>query len=429
MASRPALDVWLYDTLVGSLAEPSYGKMRMTFTTQAEERFGPGAVTLSISMPVNTRQRPRADRVSAFFDGLLPEGHAEVGLAQRFNVRRGDAFGLLSAIGRDCAGAVVLQPDDDPVPSVRRDLRPLEREDLASLVRHVRDRPLGAGDDVRVSLAGAQDKILLAKTADRWALPLHGAPSTHIAKPQDMRLPDYARGEAFCLALARQLDLTTIDAAVDDVDGRPVLIVSRYDRDTDPNGLVRRLHQEDCCQALAISTSMRERKYESQGGPSLRAVAGLLAQFARPADRARLLALTTVNVVIGNADAHGKNISLMHFPDGTTTLAPAYDLTPITFYRAVPTEEGPRPMSDRLGMRINGKASIHEVTVDDLGAEGASWALPEARAATVVAETLERMLDAFDVAVMSAAPPTEMGAFVLNRAKALLAGRVAAAFE
>jgi len=429
MASRPALDLWLYDTPIGSLSEPSYGRMRLTFTAEAEDRFGPGAVTLSISMPVNSRQRPRGDRVSAFFDGLLPEGHAEVRIAQTFNVRRGDAFGLLSAIGRDCAGAIVLQPADEPPPGERGVMRRLDDDDFADLVRHVRDRPLGAGDDVRVSLAGAQDKILLAATGEGWALPAHGAPSTHIAKPQDLRLAGYADGEAFCLALARLIDLTNVDATVEDIGGRPVLIVSRYDRTTDDGGRVHRLHQEDCCQALAISTSLRDRKYESDGGPSLRAVAGLLAQFARPVDRIRLLALTVLNVIIGNADAHGKNISMMHLRDGTTTLAPGYDLTPVTFYRAVPTEEGLRPMSDRLGMRINGKTSIHEITVDDLIAEGSRWSLPESRVRTTVTETLERVRGAVDEAMAVAGPPGEMCAFVTERVEALLAGRPAAAFE
>ena len=333
VASRPALDVWLYDTMVGTLAEPKYGKLRFKFSDNARRRFRPGSVVLSVSMPVSTNQRPRGNITRAFFDGLLPEGDARASISDRFAVTRGDNFGLLSAIGRDCAGAVVIRPSDLPDPPPGAGVEVLADRDLERLVTQIKERPLGADDGVRVSLPGAQEKLVLSRTTDgRWARPVGGAPSTHILKPQDMRLDSYAAGEVFCLGLARRLGLTTVESEVIDVAGRPVFVVSRYDRTLTPEGTVR-IHQEDMCQALAVDCSNRSgRKYQAEGGPSLRDVAGVLSAFAPFSDRTKLLALVVTNVVVGNADAHAKNISLLHPPDGTITLAPAYDITPTTFY-------------------------------------------------------------------------------------------------
>jgi serine/threonine-protein kinase HipA len=424
MASRPALDVWLYDTLVGSLAEPQYGKLRFGFTEEAERRFRPGSVVLSTSMPINAQRRPRSDIARAFFNGVLPEGEPRDRLSEGFAVRRGDAFGLLSAIARDCAGAVVLQPAGGPVPGSADRVDPLADHDLERLIARLRERPLGADDEVRVSLPGVQDKLLLAKTPDgAWGRPVAGAPSTHILKPQDMRLDSYAAAEAFCLHLAAHLGLTDVDTEVIDVDGRPVIVVSRYDRRRTPSGVVR-IHQEDACQALGVDCSERPyRKYESGGGPSLRSFAAVLAGYAGPGDRAKLLALTILNVTIGNADAHAKNLSIVHLPDGTTALAPAYDLTPTTFYKDVPTPEGPKDLSDKLGMWVNGKRVMQDVTAEDLAAEGASWGLPRAEADQVVQTTLGRISELIDVAAREAPLPAAVIDFVAGATVALSAGR------
>ena len=157
MASRPALDVWLYDTLIGTLSEPTYGKLRLDYSTEAEARFRPGSIVLSTSMPVNADRRPRGDVVRAFFDGLLPEGDARGALSDEFSVRRGDHFGLLSAIGRDCAGAIVLVPAGTPAREPDSRVEPLSELALEDLIAHLRERPLGADIDVRVSLPGAQE--------------------------------------------------------------------------------------------------------------------------------------------------------------------------------------------------------------------------------------------------------------------------------
>ncbi len=428
MASRPGLDVWLYGTMVGRLTEPKYGKIRFDFSDDSQRRFRSGSVVFSVSMPISTNRRPRGDITKAFFDGLLPEGDARDSISDRFSVTRGDNFGLVSAIGRDCAGAVVIQPSDLPEPPSGAGVEILADRDLERLISQIKERPLGADDRVRVSLPGAQEKLVLSKTADGvWARPVGGAPSTHILKPQDMRLDSYAAGEVFCLGLARRLGLTTVESEVIDVAGRPVCVVSRYDRELTPEGTMR-IHQEDICQALAVDCSNRSgRKYQAEGGPSLHDVADVLSAFAPLSERTKLLALAVTNVVVGNADAHAKNISLLHPPDGTVVLAPAYDITPTTFYRGVPTPDGPTDLSDRLAMWINNKQSIHDVTAEDLVAEGSSWGIPEPTAERLVTTTIADIIR-YSGAVDAECPiPAEMLDFIAQRAKALGDGAAAGA--
>jgi serine/threonine-protein kinase HipA len=422
MASRPALAVWLYGIQIGVLSEPTYGKLRLDYAPEAEERFGLGSSILSTSMPLDAQRRPRGDTVRGYFDALLPEAEAKVHIEPRFGVRSGDDFGLLSAIGRDCAGAVVLQGLDDDPPGAGGSIEPLADGELESLVRSLPDRPLGADDDMRVSLAGAQEKLLLTKTPDgRWARPLGGRPSTHILKPQDMRLDGYATGEAFCLRLAKDLGLTTVDAYVLDVAGRPTIAVTRYDRKETADGVVR-IHQEDACQALAVdTTSQPARKYQAYGGPSLRRFADLVASH-QPADRRKLLAITALNVVVGNADAHARNLSVLHPADGSVCLAPAYDITPTAFYKNVPTSDGPKDMTDRLGMFINDKRSIHEVTAADLVAEGSSWGMPESEANEVVHRTLGVLADLIGRLGAAAGLPGEMPDWMARRCASLATG-------
>jgi serine/threonine-protein kinase HipA len=223
------------------------------------------------------------------------------------------------------------------------------------------------------------------------------------------------------LHLARDLDLTDVEADVVDVAGRPVIVISRYDRRHTDEGTTR-IHQEDACQALGVDCTSREAKYESQGGPSLRTFARLLAAHAPASDRRKLLALTTTNIAFGNADAHAKNLSILHHPDGSTRLAPAYDITPVTYYRGVPTQSGPKDLSDHLGMWVNGKRSVHDVTAADLIAEGSSWGIPRTESDRVVHETL----DAIDAAITPAAEatgiPEPMVHFVAKRTRAIMQG-------
>jgi serine/threonine-protein kinase HipA len=423
VASRPSLDVWLYGVKIGALSEPQYGKMRLDFSAEAERAFRPGAVIFSTSLPVNAERRPRGDVVRSFFGGLLPEGDARGVISDEFQVQRGDDFGLLTAIGRDCAGAVVLLPAGSPLPKPSLEVKQLATTDLTALIANLRERPLGADNEVRVSLPGVQEKLLLVRLpGGEWGQPINGTPSTHILKPQDMRLWSYAVAECFCMRIAKHLGVTNADSEVIDVGGRPVIVVSRYDREITANG-IKRIHQEDACQALAIDTSRNPLlKYQSGGGPTLKQVADILAQYAPSPDRSRLLALTVLNVAVGNADAHAKNISILHLEDGSLTLAPAYDITPTTFYRNIPTPQGPRDLSDNLGMWINTRKSVHDVSAEDLAAEGVGWGMPRGEVTRVVDITLAEVASCLNPIATEVALPNDLQDFVVNRIDRLRRG-------
>jgi serine/threonine-protein kinase HipA len=435
MPGRSPLGVWLYGTCIGDLTEPRRDRMRFEFTEEAESRFRAGSLVFSAALPIDTLRKPNGLAVRAFFHELLPEGEARDAIEKKFMIARGDDFGLLEAIGRDCAGAVVILPLDITPDESSGSIEFLTEDQLARELRDLPHSPLGADEKVRVSLPGLQPKLLLARGLQgdgRWGRPVNGHPSTHILKPQDMQLPHYAAAEAFCISLARRLELTTIGAGVDEIEGIPVLIVSRYDRRyVSEGGLIRieRIHQEDMAQALSIDMLSGGSKYEADGGRSLRDVARLLIRSAGPADVRKLLRLMTLNVVCGNSDCHAKNISLLHPEDGSTALAPAYDITPTTFYRQVPTSRGPRDLSDELGMFINGKRSVHRITLNDLIAEGISWGLVSRDAEDAVGGVIDQLKTEIRRAAELALAPEELSDFVKLRRDALVAGHEASAAE
>jgi len=179
----------------------------------------------------------------------------------------------------------------------------------------------------RLSLAGAQDKIAVVREQDgRLRLPVGEELSTHIVKPDSARLPGLRDLEALGLALARAIGLDAVAAEPIELAGRKALLVARYDRVVQPSN-VTRLHQEDFCQALGYPPEL---KYESSGGPTLAACAALIRTELRlgPVALRGFLDWVACNGLLGNADAHAKNLALLCGLDGRRRLAPFYDLVP-----------------------------------------------------------------------------------------------------
>ena len=309
---RDPLDVWFYDTLVGRLSEPGRNRLRLDFTEEAEIRFGLGSAVLSAALPIDTTKRPSGLAVRAFFAGLLPEGEARDQIEREFDVAWSDDFGLLAVIGRDCAGAIVLLPTGQPPIEPAGTLELLGAGELETAIVGLADKPLGADGTVRVLLAGLQQKLLLATDGDdHWGRPVNGYPSTHILKPQDMRLAHYAVAEAFCLDLAGRLGLLAFTRPCHSRRGQARSCRRGDDRTVGHRG-VERIHQEDAAQALSVDIRSGGSKYEADGGPSLRDFARLIAGVAGPEDVRQLLRLVTCNVIVGNADVDAKNVSLLH---------------------------------------------------------------------------------------------------------------------
>ncbi|WP_166353244.1 HipA domain-containing protein [Phytoactinopolyspora limicola] len=401
--ARQELSVWLDGREIATLREPLSGKIALEYSDVAAGQWLSGRPVISVALPMRPDRRHSPSVVTPYFEGLLPEGPARSILEEEFGIRRGDTFSLLAAIGRDCAGAVVIQPRSETAPSVRHAVvgQRLTDQELRGALDGLGAHPLGASREVRVSLAGQQDKLLLSRDHnDGWLRPTGQSPSTHILKPENAHFPGSVRNEALCLNLARAMSLSSIDVEVIELGG-PVLVVSRYDRVNHNDETVSRLHQEDSCQALSVPVDfLGEAKYQIAGGPSFKDVAGLLDSFAddQLTELQKLLETMVFTVAIGNADAHGKNLSLLHDPIGSVRLAPLYDVMCTAWYPDVATPRGTMPVSTELAMTIGPATDVHGATVDDLVAEAISWRFNEQRARRIVDATLERMAGALDSA-------------------------------
>lgn len=377
--------VWLHGEPVAVITRQR-GRSRLTYTGTALDRYPLGSPLLSLSLPVSERRFPPGT-VGPFLDGLLPEGEARTAIARDVGVPRSDTFGLIRALGRDCAGAVVIQPAGDPAPPspTTTSAEPLTGEELESLVLDLRSAPLGAGGRVRISLAGVQEKLVLTRMPDGgWGRPVDGTPSTHILKPEVAAYPQTVENEAFCMRVAKHLGLGVAEVETTEVAGRRLIVVERYDRHVGADGSVHRVHQEDFCQAMAIAP---EDKYEQDGGPSLARIAGILSDVAAPDSLERLLAAVTVNCLLGNGDAHGKNLSLLYGETDAPRLSPLYDLMCTLHYG-----------DDRLAMYVDEVHRTNRVTATRIANEAARWGMNRERAADLVQDLLAHAPAAIEAA-------------------------------
>jgi serine/threonine-protein kinase HipA len=381
------LAIWLNGIRIAVIER----RLRMAYTNDVLRQYPLGVPVLCLSLPLRDEPYPQGV-VRAFLDGLLPEGAARRTIARDFGVRENDTFGLIQALGRDSAGALVIQPVDDPAP-VQPTTRTAERlrdEDIAELVANLQSAPLGAGGRVRISLAGVQEKLLLTRMPDgAWGRPVDNTPSTHILKPEIAAFPNAVENEAFCMRVAKHLGLDVASVETTDLLRRKLIVIERYDRVVHDDGSVERLHQEDFCQATGMPP---DRKYEEDGGPSLRTIAGLVQAVASRESVETLLRAVTLNVLIGNGDAHAKNFSLLHKRSGALRLAPLYDLMSTLWYG-----------DDRLAMHIDDVRRTNRVTGARLINEATRWGLTRRRAA----EIIEDMLDRTPGAVAAASTETE----------------------
>jgi serine/threonine-protein kinase HipA len=379
------LGVWLYGDRI-AMIDRERGRLRLSYTEVALQRYPLGTPLLSLSLPVDDRRFPQAV-VRPFLDGLLPEGEGRRVIARDEGVSPDDTYGLIRALGRDCAGAVVIQPAEEsaPPPARTTTAEPLSDDEIADLVRNLRSAPLGAGGRVRISLAGVQEKLLLARMSDgRWGRPVDGTPSTHILKPEIAAYPNTVENEAFSMRLAKHLGLEVAEVETTEIVGRKLLVVRRYDRRVGDDGAVERIHQEDFCQATGTPP---DQKYQEDGGPSLRQIARIVESVATPADLERLLQAVTVNVLLGNGDAHAKNLSLLHQSSGTLRLAPLYDLMCTLAYD-----------DDQLAMYVDDVRRTNRVTAERIVNEATAWGMSRSRVTEIVGELLARGPDAVEAA-------------------------------
>jgi serine/threonine-protein kinase HipA len=388
------LDVYLHNELVGHLVQDDGGQMVFDYAESWLQK--PGATPLSQSLPLRNKRFKR-NECRGFFAGILPEESKREIIARNLGISARNDYAMLEQIGGECAGAVTFIPTGEALPERNYGYRPLSSQELAAILKELPKRPLLAGEDgIRLSLAGAQDKVAVRIDGNDISLPLGGAPSTHILKPAVERFAGVVFNEAFCMKLAAVAGLPAAKVETRMVEDIEYLLVERYDRVHQKNAegaaTLDRLHQEDFCQAQGIVSEM---KYQKEGGPSLKQCFALMRDVssAPVIDLSRLLDTVIYNYLVGNNDAHGKNFSLLYHGVGTANqeirLAPLYDVVSTTYYPE---------LSKDMAMKIGGEYSSDKVRPKDFEqlAEEAGLAKPFVK--NRVPELAETLIANFDKA-------------------------------
>ena len=322
---------------VGTWSLPARGPQEFSYDEAwlCSSQFRP----LSLSLPAGIGATTlRGSAVESWFDNLLPDSDAIRRRAQaRFQAASTSAFDLLAAICRDCAGAVqLLPPEQEPSGIDRIEARPLNDQEIGQRLRTVTAAPapgsLGAdADDLRLSVAGAQEKTAFLWHNGQWCLPLDSTPTTHLFKlpmgiigEGQIDFSTSVENEWLCSRILHAFGLPVAPSEIASFDGQRCLIVERFDRKLDASGSHwLRLPTEDCCQATATPAA---NKYENNGGPGMVAIAELLAQSSEPSDLATFFKAQVLFWMLRAIDGHAKNFSLFLNPGGRFQLTPLYDV-------------------------------------------------------------------------------------------------------
>lgn len=325
-------------------------------------------------------QRP----VQWFFDNLLPEEGVRHLVAREASLDSADAFGLLAYYGAESAGALVLlPPEQEPTPS---GLVPLTEQELSQRIRNLPHVSLAAASPKRMSLAGAQHKIAVVLHDGKLWWPLGSAPSSHILKPDHSDKDNYPHtvaNEWFCARLAQRLGIAVPPVQIRYVP-EPVYLIERFDREGRWPDLVR-LHAIDACQLLNLD---RAYKYREATVESLGKIVGWVR--GRAAARQRIFRWVVLNLLIGNHDAHLKNLSFFQTADGTE-LAPFYDLVSTAVYRPAGNWG-----SDQLAWPLGNARFLDDVRAADVLAMGERIGLPTKVATSLLHALLANVESAAD---------------------------------
>ncbi|MBZ5524470.1 MAG: type II toxin-antitoxin system HipA family toxin [Acidobacteriia bacterium] len=358
--------------LVVLLDQQEVGRVRrnpggkLSFIYDEGWRFLAAAYPISLSMPLSSAEHGHA-RIDAFLWGLLPDNQRILEQwASRFHVSAKNAFGLIAAVGEDCAGAIQFVRPERLEQVTRGKARAtqvqwLDERGVADRLRALERDPAiwrMAGDSGQFSLAGAQAKTALLFDPSRgskgtWAVPSGRLPTTHILKPPLRDFDGHVENEHFCLRLARSFGLPVPHSEVMRFEDQVAIVVERYDR-IRMQGVLRRIHQEDLCQALGLSPT---KKYENEGGPGVRRIVDLLRTFSGDPgeDVAAFIDSLVFNWLIAGTDAHAKNYSLLLGTAGAVRLAPLYDLASVLPYKHMD------PLKVKLAMKIGGVYRMRDI--------------------------------------------------------------------
>lgn len=404
MPRRPRhapLSVLLNNRLVGQLVKASSGAI--SFNYDQSWLDWESAIPVSLSMPLREGAY-RGEQVTAVFENLLPDSQPLLRrAAEKVGAAGTDAYSMLSAIGRDCVGALQFLVDGEEV-AAHGEIRgkPVSHDEIEAILNGLAQAPLGLtkDDDFRISVAGAQEKTALLYMDGQWLKPIGTTPTTHLLKPSIGRLPNgidlthSVENEFYCLALARAFGLPVNKVEMQRFGETKALIVERFDRRWTRDGRLLRVPQEDFCQALSIPPT---RKYQSDGGPSLVDILDLLNGSDAPIeDQATVFKAQIFFWLIGATDGHAKNFSVFLGTGGSYHLTPLYDI--LTAQPSLDSHQVNRNQM-RLAMSVgsNRHYRLHEILGRHFAQTAAAAKLPE----SVMDDSLRQILDGADSALRS----------------------------
>lgn len=370
------LVVWLHERVVGTLHEDPRGVFLVADP----------AARLLTACAEGARAPWSREFTRNWFDNLLPDSALRQTVADAHGISPSDLFAMLAVIGWECAGAVSVLPQGrTPADGT---YRRLTGEEVWQRLDALPGAIAGDEHEIHMSLGGAQAKALLHLGQDGWQLPVDGAISTHILKPEPPQFAGLAVAEAFCLEAASAATPSAKAEVMTSPGHRPTLVVERFDRET-RDGRVTRIHQEDGCQVLGLPASGRFAT--AQPSPARASYGGIAKALVRrakdpAAELERLLEQMTVTIALGNHDAHGKNHSVQHVGGGIR-MSPLYDISPSRpFIRAAYGQE-----SRYSAMLVDGRRVFDTISRGSLLREAQGWGVPAGIGRTTIERTLERL--------------------------------------
>lgn len=345
-----SLNVFLNDKHIGILEKDGNGGVNFQYSDNINR-------ILSLSLPIQ-KEPFENKQCRGFFNGLLPESeHTRIAIWKKYGINPKNDFSILQAIGYDCAGAVsFFDSDDEQIPSkylqesYEIDYTPLSDDELEKFINELPQKPLATGiEDMRLSLAGAQDKTSVIVVNGQIGIPKDNVPTSHIIKPAINGFNETIENEFICIKAAKNLGIKVPDVKIGYANKTQYFLIQRYDREVIDNK-IKRIHQEDFCQASNIPSAY---KYQAEGGVDFKRCFEILRVTSQPAVAInQFIQLMIFNYLIGNNDAHGKNFSILHYDNGEIKFAPAYDILCSEVYPG---------LSNKMAMKIGGHYKHDEI--------------------------------------------------------------------
>lgn len=327
------LNLFYEDKHVGVLSEDDEERLSFRYVKkwlESEDSF-----PISIALKLEDKEYGHI-QTKAFFENLLPEGEVKSSIEKISNKNVSDEFSFLKEFGTDCAGAFILSPKERLTTKYEFKSKEIKLETIYEYLRE--RRPLTSTiineEGGRFSLAGAQDKFPVIYKKKKLLIPLDGEATTHILKPYvryHKGTEDTPYNEHFCMSLAKAVGLNAPKTIL--IEGEyPLYLVERFDRKVE-RGNVKRVHQEDFCQAQGLTS---RKKYEDDGGPDLATNYKLIRDNSSlpVKDLSQFLKWFWFNLFVGNNDCHSKNLSILH-TEGGLRLSPFYDLLCTSIYKGL----------------------------------------------------------------------------------------------